>query len=160
MTDFSRKPLYIFDLDGTLRNCKHRLPILESTLPDKWPRFFKACVLDKPILSTINTMHYLIRAGADVIFFSGCGEEARNETIDWLSTNTELNHEDLTAETLIMRPAGDYDVEDQELKRAWYQALPLEDKKRLVAVFEDRARVVEMWREEGVVCYQVDKGDF
>ena len=35
-----------------------------------------------------------------------------------------------------------------------------EDRARLVAVFEDRKRVVDMWRENGVTCYQVAPGDF
>ena len=35
-----------------------------------------------------------------------------------------------------------------------------EDGERLIAVFEDRDRVVAMWRDAGVPCFQVAPGDF
>jgi FMN phosphatase YigB (HAD superfamily) len=36
----SAKPLYIFDLDGTLADCQHRTPILSETDdPNRWRRF-------------------------------------------------------------------------------------------------------------------------
>jgi len=35
-----------------------------------------------------------------------------------------------------------------------------EDKSRLVAVFDDRDRVVKMWRDVGVTCFQVADGEF
>ena len=35
-----------------------------------------------------------------------------------------------------------------------------EDRARLVMVFDDRDRVVNMWRRNGVVCAQVAPGDF
>ena len=34
------------------------------------------------------------------------------------------------------------------------------DKERLVAVFEDRDRMVKMWRAAGVPCFQVADGEF
>lgn len=36
----------------------------------------------------------------------------------------------------------------------------LVDRDRLVAVFDDRARVVRMWRKAGITCFQVAPGDF
>ena len=34
------------------------------------------------------------------------------------------------------------------------------ERNRLTAVFDDRDKVVQMWRENGVPCFQVAKGDF
>ena len=49
---------------------------------------------------------------------------------------------------------------DEELKSYWYLSLSEEDKKRLVAVFDDRTKLVKMWRSLGVACFQVAEGDF
>jgi len=58
-----------------------------------------------------------------------------------------------------MRPADDF-TPDEVLKRQWYEDLPRIDKERLVAVFDDRQKVVDMWRAIGVPCFQVARGDF
>jgi hypothetical protein len=34
------------------------------------------------------------------------------------------------------------------------------DKRKVLFVVEDRNRVVEMWREEGLVCLQCAPGEF
>ena len=34
------------------------------------------------------------------------------------------------------------------------------ERDRLVCIFDDRNKVVEMWRRLGITCLQVDDGDF
>ena len=58
-----------------------------------------------------------------------------------------------------MRRAGDF-TPDEVLKRKWYEELGSHDKARLVAVFDDRDKVVAMWRSIGVACFQVAPGKF
>jgi len=59
---------------------------------------------------------------------------------------------------LRMRQPHDYRP-DHELKREWLkQARAQGEWPNLV--FEDRDRVVEMWRKEGIICCQVAPGDF
>ena len=58
-----------------------------------------------------------------------------------------------------MRPANDF-TEDHLLKESWLHNMLLEDRERLVAVFDDRKRVVDMWRANGVTCFQVAPGEF
>ena len=58
-----------------------------------------------------------------------------------------------------MRREGDY-TPDDELKASWYGDLNLVDRERLVGVFDDRDKVVAMWRSKGVACFQVAPGDF
>jgi hypothetical protein len=65
----------------------------------------------------------------------------------------------LVAGILRMRNAGD-NTPDDVLKEQWLHAMPIKDRARLVAVFDDRQRVVDMWRANGVPCFQVAKGDF
>lgn len=59
---------------------------------------------------------------------------------------------------LRMREHGDY-TPDNELKKKWLdQARAQERPPQLV--FDDRQKVVDMWRAEGVPCFQVAPGDF
>jgi len=46
---------------------------------------------------------------------------------------------------------------DTEVKRELLATL---DKSKILFVVEDRSRVVEMWRSEGLVCLQCAPGEF
>lgn len=153
------KPLYIFDLDGTVRNLQHRLHHL-SNLKDKhrWRRFEEACELDAPMPNVIHVLETLKRCGADIWFFTSCSTAVRMQTEQWLANHTTMTRKELS-EALVMRDVGDYNPDDL-LKLLWLQGMCYEDRQRLVCVFEDRDRVVAMWRKNGVVCLQVADGDF
>ncbi len=58
-----------------------------------------------------------------------------------------------------MRKAGDY-RDDVVVKREWLSEIEPPEFSRLTAVFDDRDRVVQMWRDAGVPCFQVADGDF
>ena len=59
-----------------------------------------------------------------------------------------------------MRSAGDR-RHDHIIKREWLHKFREENPKKVIkGVFEDRSQVVDMWREEGLICYQVAPGDF
>ncbi len=66
-----------------------------------------------------------------------------------------------------MRPHGDY-TPDEVLKSDWcdeYRLVPrgareLPDDKPVALVFDDRDKVVRMWRERGFRCLQVAPGNF
>lgn len=156
----THRPLYIFDIDGTLCNIEHRLHFLDDkTDKDRWKKFYKACVNDAPNLPVIRTMNLLV--GADIWLFSGRSEEVRAETIKWLHDHTHFNSNRLLLqpEMLTMRPVGDY-TEDHLLKQSWLHNMLEIDRKRLIAIFDDRKRVVDMWRDNGVACFQVADGEF
>lgn len=147
-------PLFIFDLDGTCADVSERRHLVEGAKKD-WDAFHAECVHDKPLWPVWFVFRAVVRAGADVKIFSGRSDKMRGETYNWLrgygfpidKTNVQ------------MRPEGDHTPDDQ-LKRAWYEALSAEDKERLVGVFDDRNRLVAMWRSLGVMCFQVADGDF
>jgi hypothetical protein len=46
------------------------------------------------------------------------------------------------------------------LKKQWLDSMLVDDRQRLVAVFDDRSSVVKMWRDAGVPCFQVAPGEF
>lgn len=152
-------PLYIFDIDGTLADGTHRLPYITEQSPKDWDTYFSLCADDAPITEVINTMHDLHWAGAEIRFFSGRSDAVRQQTIAWLVQHTVFEHHELDEVRLRMRPAGDH-CDDDHLKRRFLEELHPADRARLRAVFDDRDRVVSMWREAGVRCYQVAPGAF
>lgn len=154
------RPLYIFDIDGTVSIARHRQHILDDRDDShRWCRFYAACDKDLPNTPVIATMERLRITGADIWFFSGRSEEVRDKTVSWLSDNTSFMTHDLDGPMLSMRAEGDY-TPDDDLKASWFESMLIDDKRRLVAVFDDRDRVVNMWRAKGVACFQVAPGNF
>ncbi len=146
-------PLYIFDLDGTLALTEHRQHILDGNSPAKWRDFFAACVDDEPNHPVIHTLRALI-GRAEIWIWSGRSDEVRHQTEGWLDFHVMPN-----APIPRMRAAGDF-TPDEQLKKRWLDEMADDDRKRLVAVFDDRAKVVAMWRAAGVPCFQVAPGEF
>jgi hypothetical protein len=145
-------PLYIFDLDGTLALIEHRRHLVENRA-NRWAEFYKACVHDtvnEPVLTALNA---LVKSGAEIWIFSGRSNEVQVETVDWLMRYA------VPYTKLQMRTAGNF-TPDDVLKKRWYDTMSREDKARLVATFDDRDRIVKMWRDAGVTCFQVAPGDF
>lgn len=139
---------YVFDLDGTLADLTHRRHHVEGEVKD-WRAFFAACVDDAPIEHTLDLLYTLHSAGQRVEVWSGRSDEVRDQTRAWLRAH--LVPDDVV---LLMRTAGDHRPDD-EVKREFLRGGGVPD-----MVFDDRRRVVEMWRREGVPCAQVADGDF
>lgn len=160
------KPLYIFDLDGTLALIEHRRHHVEGTQKD-WRAFFAACVHDEPNTPVINTLQALRRGGAEIWIWSGRSDEVRAQTVEWLCKHGCFGKPNgfLPAwpfgapERFRMRRHGDHRP-DVEVKREWLAEIEPPEWKRLTAVFDDRASVVSMWRDAGVPCFQVAPGEF
>lgn len=158
------KPLYIFDLDGTLALIEHRRHFVErESGKQDWKGFFAACVNDQPNAPVVQTLENLRRL-CDVWIWSGRSEEVREATVEWIAHNTSFiswTFDPIFGEknALKMRTEGDY-TPDEVLKRGWLKSLSPHDRQRLVAVFDDRDKVVQMWRDEGVACFQVAQGAF
>lgn len=149
------KPLFLFDLDGTLADCEHRRALLENKADkDRWERFYGACKDDLPIQPVIDTYN-LLAPNADIWIFSGRRESERLATMDWFRKVGMIRIPD----AMLMRPTGDT-TPDDVLKQSWLDSMFDEDRSRLVAVFDDRDRVVAMWRRNGISCFQVAPGDF
>lgn len=153
------KDIVICDLDGTLALIDHRLHHVreDKSLADpedfkpNWPAFFAACKDDlpnKPVIRVIQRLADDMR----IWITSGRSEEVRAETMLWLRQHK------IPCDNLLMRPAGDH-TPDDDLKKSWIDR-KLIDVEKVLCVFEDRARVVSMWRELGLTCFQVAKGEF
>ena len=82
MTDSSRRPLAVFDLDNTLADTAHRQRFLERR-PRDWDAFFAAAPADPPIPQGIA----LVLESAEeceVVYLTGRPERCRRDTLDWL----------------------------------------------------------------------------
>jgi len=150
-----RFDVVIFDLDGTLTKTEHRhhlIPPPNTANSDKsWDAFSLAAKHDPPQSQVVLLARMLYTFSSYFMIFSGRGEIARADTVKWLVDN------DLYYDELVMRTIGDATLDDQ-LKWKWYNDRGLAG--RDVIVFEDRQRVVDMWRRNGIRCFQVANGDF
>ena len=153
------KPLYIFDLDGTLALIGHRRHFVECPREQQdWAGFYAACDKDEPNNPVIALWTQLRNAGADIWIFSGRSNEVFDKTQEWLKQNLGTYYWNF-GHYLMMRDSGDF-TPDDVLKKQWLDAMLPEDRERLVCVFDDRDRVVKMWRDNGITCLQVAPGEF
>jgi len=141
----------IFDLDGTLANIDHRLHYIK-TKPKNWDAFFASVIYDRPNDSIVEVCKDLARAGNRIIISSGRSDVCEAATVEWLE---EVG---ITYDAIYMRPKNLF-IDDADLKRRMLGVIR-QDGFDPVLVFDDRQRVVDMWRSEGLTCCQVAKGDF
>ena len=144
----------IFDIDGTLADCTHRLHHIvrtDGTRKD-WDAFFAAAPCDPPIWPMVRVARALRDRSITPVFVTGRGDEHREATEAWLLFHLGWNR------PLYMRAAGDRRDDDiakaEMLDRIWADGL------KPIIAFEDRSRVVQMWRAKGILCAQVAEGNF
>jgi len=145
----------IFDLDGTLALIDERRALAaKSDGKINWKTFFdpKNIQLDKPNVPVIEMAQMLKDQGYSVVIFSGRDSISRKETIEWLDKHL------VPFDVLKMRPEGSF-TPDDKLKQDWLDQL-FPDKNDILCIFDDRDKVVKMWRENGISCFQVAPGNF
>lgn len=142
---------YIVDIDGTIANNEHRIHYLTNGHKD-WDNWHKNAHKDEPILEIIELLDMAVDIGIKIVLCTGRDEKCRQDTIDWLEVW------DIPYDDLFMRPKGDR-RDDDIVKFELLQKI-LDKGYEPVLVFDDRDRVVNMWREQGLRCLQVTKGDF
>lgn len=140
----------ICDKDGTLANCSWRAPLI----PD-WDAFHAVAVEDKPYPEVVELINCL-SLYHPVLILTGTPIRHKGATQVWLNKHS-VEHTDIS-----MRPDTDYSS-DPECK--WKQAVTFfgsEEavRERVLCVFDDREKVVEMWRNKGLVCLQPRLGDY
>jgi phosphoglycolate phosphatase-like HAD superfamily hydrolase len=145
----------IFDLDGTLALIDKRRAL--AAKPDgkiNWKTFFapENIQLDEPNIPVIKTFQAMKAAGFRVGIFSGRDSISRKETESWLAGMG------ISPDFFRMRPQGTF-TPDDVLKKEWLDQ-EIEDGHEIMCVFDDRDKVVRMWRDNGIACFQVNWGDF
>ncbi|EFO33806.1 PseT [Roseibium sp. TrichSKD4] len=137
----------IFDLDGTLCDISHRLFWITGDTKN-WDAFYNCCVDDTPKWEILHVMDGLVSGGHRVEIWTGRSERVREESVDWLD-----RHGGFGKYLRFMRAVDDRRP-DVDLKRH----MLMTERARgnfPTLVFEDRQRVVDMWRAEGLTCCQV-----
>ena len=150
----------IFDLDGTLADIEDRrkLSTKDNGKMD-WVKFFdpQNIDLDKPNNAVIRMAQVLHETGHRIAIFSGRSKGTKVATMEW------LNKYNVPYNILKMRPTSKewMYMPDDELKQHWLDDLfPNDVRDRIVGIFDDRQKVVDMWRKNGLTCMQVAPGDF
>ena len=136
----------VFDLDGTLADVRHRLPLIKCDKPN-WPAFFAACVHDTPI-SYVVKLNHMVASKMPVLICSGRPETWRKESTAW------LNYNKVVFTDFYMRAEKDYRP-DHITKKEMLDEIRSLNFNPVFAV-DDRPTVVQMWRENNVPCFAVD----
>tara|TARA_R110000823_G_scaffold308491_1_gene432126 strand:+ start:860 stop:1384 length:525 start_codon:yes stop_codon:yes gene_type:complete len=160
----------IFDLDGTIANIEERRKVSQKENGKlDWSKFFdpENIQLDTPNSKIITLLIMLKNTGFKIAILSGRSKVTKLATVEWL----KINH--VPYNILKMRPTHTVGsvkpnhnkfefMPDDKLKEYWLNDLfPKEDRERkLFMVFDDRDKVVKMWRKNNITCLQVADGEF
>jgi len=171
----------IFDIDGTLSNPDHRRPFLKEE-PKNWSAFNETISLDSVYYPARQALHLF--AQRHVIFVVSAREstsEIRTQTVQWLFEHTNIFFKDdlplltdsqreILAElhtpgqgygkyikcgNLYMREPKDY--RDDTIIKKELLDLIISQGYTPTIVFDDRTRVVNMWRENGLYVFNCNQ---
>ena len=169
----TNKKTVIFDLDGTLANIDVRRD--KSLKPNgklNWDIFASPTSImdwDTPNVPVIKMAQLFKADGFKIVIFSGRNDRGFFATRDWLKIHN------VPFDLLVMRPdkfkADSWPIAngnpatkemrfmpDEILKKAMLDTFV--DKNDVLMTVDDRQKVVDMWRAEGLTCFQVAPGDF
>lgn len=135
----------LFDVDGTLADLNHRRVHLDK---NDWDKFFDECHKDLLYTDMREILWHLQKKYA-IVIVTGRPHRIKLQTEKWLNDNG------ISYDAIFVRADDD--------KRADYiiKQEMLKEIKRVYDVrfvFDDRKSVVNMWRENGLRCFQVNDG--
>ena len=148
----------IFDLDGTLALIDERRAFsAKSNGKIDWDKFFapENIQMDKPNNPVIEMAKSLSETGHNIAIFSGRSVATILETKQWLADNG------VKFDLIRMRPTNHpfKFMPDEKLKSDWFDE-EFPNKSDVLCVFDDRNKVVKMWRDKGISVMHVAEGDF
>ena len=144
------KPFVLCDIDGTVADGTHRLHFLSGEKKD-WKAYFELMAGDRPRIEVIEQLRPYVENGHELIFVSARPDTYREETEKWLEENNVPPYT-----TLIMRKGGDKRP-DTEVKEKMFLKF-FKDSYPIEVIFDDRPRVIEMWRSHGLNVTDVGNG--
>tara|TARA_R110002020_G_scaffold205738_2_gene410395 strand:+ start:173 stop:736 length:564 start_codon:yes stop_codon:yes gene_type:complete len=162
--NFLAKRDIIFDVDGTLMNISERLTETNKRYDKKdqrdkwWDMFLNNKVMkdnDTCNIDVVLMLHCLMDKGNRIIITSARNIKHKATTIWQLE-----NHCGLTPDLYKIYLRKDNDMRpDSIVKKELLEQIKTDGYDPTIA-FDDRDQVVKMWRELGLICYQVREGSF
>ena len=153
-TDNLKFDAYLFDLDGTLCDVRHRRKFVTSK-PKNWQAWNAGLVNDppnKPVCEIFKKLAGIRTSDCydwKMIIVSGRSDEYKEQTEEWLRKNQ------LFYDAIYMRKAND--SRDDAIVKAEF-ADEIEKHYNILGVFDDRLKVVRMWQERGIFVFDVGQG--
>lgn len=141
--------LTICDLDGTICDDRHRLPLIKESGPDRWDDYHAACMAD-PFMNA-----GCVAAPQPTLFFTARPEKYRTMTESWLGFNG------LCPRQLFMRSNFDdapSPVIKEHMLLQYARRLPfglMTLRSILVTAYDDRDDVLAMYRKYGIQTVKV-----
>lgn len=163
-------PVYTVDKDLNQHLDGYENPLTGKKFKPDWKAFNEACDMDEHIVPAHQLYCALNAFGYEIEIWSGRSESVKEKTMDWLDKWGILKEPK-------MRPIGDFTPDDQ-LKERWLDeyianmwpkllrpaGIEHKDtyhrKDPIEFVFDDRPKVIRMWRRRGIFvfnCCQHDK---
>jgi FMN phosphatase YigB (HAD superfamily) len=149
------KNAIICDLDGTLYDARERQQVHLLSGKKDFDAFHRAAENDQPHFWCAQLLQAMRNAGFAIVFTSGRDDTYREQTHLWIQRHLNWRRCDYE---LHMRPAGDYTADDV-MKEGWLACRILPHYRVLFAL-DDRKRVADMWRRNGITCLHCDEGNF
>ena len=144
----------IFDVDGTLMDIETRRKWLEGPTPN-WTKFMdpKEMETDTPNQHVMEVAECMHDAGHEIVIVSARNERHREVTEHQLKQNFGVfwSH-------MFLRHDDSFEPDNQFTQRVLDELIKADWKPDMV--FDDRDQVVEMWRANGIPCFQVAPGNF
>jgi len=141
----------VFDIDGTLANITHRRHLVEAK-PKDWKAFNDGMVHDEPHDDVVDLLDIFAAKNYNIVLCTGRDEDYKQVTRDWLFKHGIL------FDGLYMRKSKDRRGDDiikvellEEIRKDFGEPW---------LWFDDRNRVVDAIRAQGVRVMQVCEGDF
>lgn len=131
----------ISDIDGTLAEGVHRSPYDYTKVKDDLANW--------KLIEIINTLRKV--KTTELFIFTGRDCDCRKETEEWLERNC-INYT-----KLVMRNEGDKRA-DEIVKEEYYNK-HIKDKYEVLTVFDDRPKVIRMWKKLGLFVCDVNRMD-
>lgn len=145
--DLSKPKAIIVDIDGTVAKCEGV----------RSPYDYTKVSLDKPnekVIRLVQSAAYDLNY--KILFVSGrlgpYGSQCYKDTEDWLYEHVKVPIEDLHMRWV--------DGVDDTVIKAQIFDVNIYDNYNVQWVLDDRDRVVDMWRQRGLLTLQVEGGDF
>lgn len=144
----------IFDVDGTLADCQHRVHWVRSK-PKNWAAFNRGMSSDGVHQDVCDLLRMFHASGWTILIATGRSEDDRAVTENWLGNVAGLGG---LWTRLYMRASLDYRSDDVVKGEILDQMI--QDGFAPTVAIDDRNQVVNMFRNRGLRVLQVAPGDF